>query len=46
MRRASKEAFTPAFQGAADLLASRLTKGGLAITLGCGNIYMLDEMLA
>ena len=36
---------TPAFEDAAALLKAELKKGDLVITLGCGNIYMLNEML-
>lgn len=37
--------FTRSFQEAAELLQSQLKKGDLVITLGCGNIYMLNEMM-
>ena len=36
---------TPTFEDAAALLNSDLKKGDLVITLGCGNIYMLNEIL-
>ena len=36
---------TPTFKDAADLLTSQLKRGDLAITLGCGSIYMLNDML-
>ncbi len=36
---------TPAFEDAAKMLREHLKEGDLVITLGCGNIYMLNEML-
>ena len=46
MREKGIDAYlTPTFEDTADVLKAQLQEGDLVITLGCGNIYMLNEML-
>ena len=46
MREKGIDAYlTPTFEDTADVLKVQLQEDDLVITLGCGNIYMLNEML-